>query len=441
MMRSISWLAAGIVSIGLVACTNGDAPDNQPEPQPEPSATNGNGAIDDQPPQRVHALQIRRFQSVGLSDERTDVILADATEILQRQDGPDDTACSVSMERNGPVTPFDLGNGVISSAADFTEVLGQPGDIHIVNAINWCGGPGVGIIGCAPVPGGALVAVRFDEPLEGILWAHEFGHNQGLRHRNGVELIMNPFITPTAFQVNAAECGAFLQPTPATSGESTLLAASAMQDDTPSQLNEAERVRAFVRAIYPEGLPIEQAQDFGPEAVPVLQAILDNPEDKYYWPNALGVMGLIGAEPGTESLIDFVDEHSRADGGVDPATYRAVLSAYVALGYAAHESSNDRAIAYLFNSAEALTSDPANLTAPDYVAGDGLWLSPVVTGQSAVLGLAVSGREEAVQMLDQLAEQCAAAGLDSASAFAQDAQSTLQQVRSLGLQGYYARSN
>ncbi len=46
--------------------------------------------------------------------------------------------------------------------------------------------------------------------MEGILWAHEFGHNKGLRHRAGQSLLMNPTVGPTEKGLNSAESDAFL---------------------------------------------------------------------------------------------------------------------------------------------------------------------------------------------------------------------------------------
>ena len=48
--------------------------------------------------------------------------------------------------------------------------------------------------------------------MEGILWAHEFGHNKGLRHRVGQLLLMNPSISPTQKGLNSNESDAFLIP-------------------------------------------------------------------------------------------------------------------------------------------------------------------------------------------------------------------------------------
>jgi hypothetical protein len=166
-------------------------------------------AVFDTPP--THSLNVQRHSSTTLADTDADRVMGDATIVAQTNDGPGDVACDVTVARTAPVGSFATGAGIINSAADFAAVNGLPGNVKVVNQINWCSGPGIGIIGCAPVPGVSLVVVRFTANQEGILWLHEFGHNQGLNHRTGPDLVMNPTIGPNRRRVNAAECTAYRQ--------------------------------------------------------------------------------------------------------------------------------------------------------------------------------------------------------------------------------------
>jgi hypothetical protein len=168
-------------------------------------------AVFDTPAPVTHALQVRRHTSATLADADADRILADATTVAQAGDGAGDVPCAVALARNGPVGTFTTGSGIINSGADFTAVNGLPGNVKVVNQINFCSTPGIGIIGCAPVPGVSLVVVRFTANQEGILWLHEFGHNKGLGHRTGADFVMNPVIGPNRLQVNTAECTAYRQ--------------------------------------------------------------------------------------------------------------------------------------------------------------------------------------------------------------------------------------
>ncbi|MCG3131870.1 MAG: hypothetical protein FLDDKLPJ_02680 [Phycisphaerae bacterium] len=157
---------------------------------------------------RVHRLQISRHDLVSLTNNRADQILADMTTVARSNDGAGDIECDVEFQRDGDVTSFSLGDGSIDSEADFDAVNGQPGHIKVVDQINWCGGLAPGIIGCAPVPGDSLVVVRFTDNQEGILWLHEFGHNQGLSHRDVADVVMRSFIGVTHRRVNQPECDA-----------------------------------------------------------------------------------------------------------------------------------------------------------------------------------------------------------------------------------------
>jgi len=157
----------------------------------------------------VHDLRIVRHTSAALVDQRADEIVRDMGDVLRIVDGTGDVACDVGFLRLGPVGTFAVGDGIVNSAADFQEVLDVPGEIKVVRQINWCGTLSPNIIGCAPVPGASLAVVRFAADLEGILWVHEYGHNQGLSHRNAAGAVMNAFIDETHRRVNAAECQAY----------------------------------------------------------------------------------------------------------------------------------------------------------------------------------------------------------------------------------------
>lgn len=157
----------------------------------------------------TYQLQISRHTTASLTNTRADQILADMGTILQTNDGAGDVACNVAFTRSGNVTTFATGTGTINSAADFNAVNGLPGNVKVVNFINWCGGPAPGAIGCAPVPGTSLVVERFTANQEGILWVHEYGHNKGLSHRDVPNAVMRPFINVNHKRVNSTECDAY----------------------------------------------------------------------------------------------------------------------------------------------------------------------------------------------------------------------------------------
>ncbi len=155
-----------------------------------------------------------------MSNRRADAILADATNVLQTDDGGDDVACDVKLRRRGNVTKFNSGDGSIDNPDDFRLIMEVPGDIKVVDEINWCGDGNSRfwfmpkILGCAPIGGKSLAVVRHTSNLEGILWAHEYGHNKGLaktrtRHRSDSNALMYKKVHTNARRVSRAECGAF----------------------------------------------------------------------------------------------------------------------------------------------------------------------------------------------------------------------------------------
>ena len=422
---------------------------------------------------REHILSVQRFQTSTLTNADADRILADATTVLRVSDGPDDVATNVRFSRTGNAGVFNTGNGTVNSAADFSAIIALDGDIKIVNAINWCGGPGAGIIGCAPTPGGSLAAVRFSADREGILWAHEFGHNQSLPHRDGNNNVMNPFITTTARRVNQTESDAYRQPTPAIAGAFVVASAGeleaeaeflagpatqAAQDATGaggvvilaaaagSDPIEGEDIEAFVRRFYVHGVPYDEATRFDETVVPRLLEMLADPEEKPYWPNIVGVLGIIGDASVGDELIAFIEANKGQ--ALDPETYRAALSAVLSLGYLANRTGEDAVVDYLANAAANLASAEDRSSAePETTPSEGaagLRLDAGVIAQSAVWGLALSGQPEARTALENLMSSPALA-LETPGAadnrpsqnVVSDALEVLSTVEAEGLSEYY----
>ena len=87
--------------------------------------------------------------------------------------------------------------------------------VKVVRIINYCGGPGTNIIGCAWIGGDGMSLVRYgNESNEGQLWAHEYGHNVGLGHNGGQSL--RHVLLPLRHQLRADADG--VQPLPHAGG-------------------------------------------------------------------------------------------------------------------------------------------------------------------------------------------------------------------------------
>jgi hypothetical protein len=156
-------------------------------------------------------LSISRHTSSTLSDTTADQILEAASETLQvNNGGGDDVPCDVTLERSGTVTTFSTGDGSIDSQQEYDAVIALPGKVKVVNQITWCGGI-VSAAGCAPVPGGSqIVVIQGLSHLDGIVWAHEYGHTQGLNHRavDNTRFVMNSSVAGRSTRVSTVECDA-----------------------------------------------------------------------------------------------------------------------------------------------------------------------------------------------------------------------------------------
>ena len=176
----------------------------------------------------VRQLSISRHTTASLSNAQADAILNDASTVLQVDDGAGDVACSVSLVRSGNVTVFTTGDGSLDTNAELSAVFGLPGNVKVVDDVNFCGGFNPSIIGCGQTPGSSFITERFTANQEGILWAHEFGHNQGLPHRSdSTDNLMFPSIGVNRLRINQTECNAFL-------GGAGLISVASVAGQTPA---------------------------------------------------------------------------------------------------------------------------------------------------------------------------------------------------------------
>ncbi len=169
-----------------------------------------NPPLEDDPPDVIkRGLRVHYHTTTTLDNRRADAILAEATEILQTKDGAGDVACKVRLAREGDVTEFSAGDGSIDSGNEFGAIVGPSGHVKLVDEINWCNGWKPNIIGCAR-PDSSLLVVPTAPELEGVLWAHEYGHTKGLKHRDtGKDAVMYYSVAADHRKVDQAECDAF----------------------------------------------------------------------------------------------------------------------------------------------------------------------------------------------------------------------------------------
>lgn len=333
-------------------------------------------------PTITHELEIDRYTTSSLTNAQADSILADATTVLNTNDGDGDVACRVELVRKGDVSVFTTGDGSIDSGSEFSTILALPGYVAVVNQINWCGSLIPNVIGCAPVPGASMAVVRFTPSLEGILWAHEFGHTKGLSHRNSdPNAVMNGVINSSRLRITSDECSAFRMEEAAVS--STVAGAMAIED--------------YVRQVFIRGIPYEETSDnFDASDVPTLLTMLNDPAEEAHWANIVVVLNIIGGEEVVDPLITFIE--ASGGGELSYAHYVAKTSALMSMGYLINRTNNEQALTYLIESVnpvvwkERQTEDIGPFQAS--VAESNQDLS-----KHAILGLALSGTPDSAEAL------------------------------------------
>lgn len=197
-----------------------------PAPPPEPSATL---AIQDTST-RSHANRLTYANHPDapqkMTDARLDQVLADASLRAGAGNYDDDTACCISVVRSGTAATFGAsGDGldVIDSDIEMNTVLqNRAARVKVVRTINYCGGQGTNIVGCAYSPGFGMALVRLTSlGGEAVLWIHEYGHNTGLGHRGDSRFIMYATDFGTNNLLQSDECAKYHQPS--TSAQASIL--------------------------------------------------------------------------------------------------------------------------------------------------------------------------------------------------------------------------
>jgi HEAT repeat protein len=169
----------------------------------------------------------------------------------------------------------------------------------------------------------------------------------------------------------------------------------------PQQPGQPSDIRSFVRQIYIEGVPYEDAIRFDANtAVPVLLRMLTDPNEEEYWPNIVITLGMLGDERAVDPLIKFL-EQDVPGAQLSRSHYVAKTGVPMALGYLINKTGSQKALTYLRDSLK-----------PDVWRQRGLsWISPLNRDaeardlqltKMAILGLAVSAHPAAAEALRSL---------------------------------------
>lgn len=151
------------------------------------------------------------------SDAQVDALLNEASRVMQTADSGADISCCVSFQRSGSVGTFNVTDGIIRTSSELNQIFGLGSyQVKIVPSLDYCGGLNTSIIGCAFInnPKNMILEYSGSATRNGILWAHEFGHNQGLEHPDELggfpTRIMNAILyVDDSKQMTQSECNAW----------------------------------------------------------------------------------------------------------------------------------------------------------------------------------------------------------------------------------------
>jgi hypothetical protein len=168
--------------------------------------------------QREYALTVSVHEDVRprLTTEDVKKILKGASELMR------DNNCNVTFKLNGQVESFASQDkpATIKTASQRDAVHQVEADVKVVKEILFCRSDlGDLFNGCAfpNHTGSKSIIVTHARattvPLRSILWAHEFGHRTGLKHRADSNALMTscPNLFGSQMQVNRDECDCFLR--------------------------------------------------------------------------------------------------------------------------------------------------------------------------------------------------------------------------------------
>ena len=194
-------------------------------------------------------------------------------------------------------------------------------------------------------------------------------------------------------------------------------------------------IQDFVHQIYLEGIPYEEANAYDASVVDSLMAMLADSTEAPYWANIAITLCIIGDSSSVDPLLDFI---KAGEGTLSDDVYRAKSSAVMALGYLINKTGDEKALNYLIESMDpgAWEQRQVGFTGPfqaNTAARD------VNLSTMAMLGLALSGRPEALEALGSVTapEGVVDDPLAAAAAAARDAH---QQIATDGLAEYYRKA-
>lgn len=158
-------------------------------------------------------------------------------------------------------------------------------------------------------------------------------------------------------------------------------------------------IKDFVRRIFVEGVPYEEASKYGPQDVSTLLEMLADPKEEAYRTTIVVTLGIIGDERAVDPLIAFLSQDVK--GTLSHSEYTAKTSVLMALGYLINKSGSQKALTYLTDSLDPAVwaQRQVNWTSPYHTTMED---RNVQLSTMAILGLALSGHPAAAEALRSL---------------------------------------
>lgn len=192
--------------------------------------------------------------------------------------------------------------------------------------------------------------------------------------------------------------------------------------------------RDFVRQQFAEGVDYDAASRYDASDVPALVQMLRNQEEAMVWTNIVGVLGIIGNDAAVDAMLQFA---AAGSGEMSLAAYSAKSSVMIALGYAAN-AGNDRALQYLIGSLDPTVWEGRSIGWQSPIHGSAAERNTQLSTM-AIMGLALSGREEAGDALTQFGGTPAGAFRSAVGAVLSEALEAHSNIAQNGLSEYYRR--
>lgn len=350
---------------------------------------------------RVAELQIAHAITMPMSASQVDRVLQEASRLLRIRDTATDIECHVEFRRKATLMPLPTNQlpAAIQSKADMESLANLPGDVKVVGQINWCGEPGI-FIGCAADhPGVMAVTPLDDDASEGILWAHEYGHNRGLPHSpNGLpRRLMLPYIGPDHREVTSPECSSIAAPRlfGLKHDAKREMLFRPFPEIAPAAMPALPPIVSLLRRHWVHGLPFAEVSAYGANAVPAALAMLETLADRPFWSNAVLAVGVLGNSEHVRTLVAFFQ---RGEGALTPSESRAKSAVLVAVGFIQSRNPSQAAQAFLLSN-----SNPNAVTVAWTPAGQqDKQIASRSVARMAAVGLAYSGTAVAAARLNDI---------------------------------------